>query len=249
MATGPTSGDRPREARRRYERRQALLGVALALVGIPFGLLLHQVVREGPLTELDERLARWLHERAVDHDPAVTVMRAVTFLGSSRFLIIAVTAAVVWLLRSGQRRLALFLAVVSVGGSVISSTVKVVVGRPRPEWDEPLATAFGKSFPSGHAMGSLVCFGALLVVFLPVVPRPWRRAAVAATAVLVVAIGLSRMVLGVHFLSDVLGGYVLGTAWLAGSIALFQTWRIERGRRPTDALEEGLEPEGAHPGG
>ena len=48
------------------------------------------------------------------------------------------------------------------------------------------------------------------------------------------------MVLGVHFLSDVVGGYVLGTAWLVGSVALFETWRVERGRRPSQPFEEGL---------
>jgi undecaprenyl-diphosphatase len=94
-------------------------------------------------------------------------------------------------------------------------------------------------------MSSLVCFGALLVVFLPFVPRLWRRATVAGTGALVLAIGLSRLVLGVHFLSDVLGGFVLGAAWLVGSIALFETWRTERGRRPTRPLTEGLEPEEA----
>lgn len=247
MATRPTSEQQGSAARGRYERRQALLGLAVGLVGIPFGLLVHQVVREGPLTGLDERAARWLHERALDNESVVTVMRVVSFAGSAAFLVPVVTAAVLWLLRTRQRRLALFLAVVGAGGGLISTIVKVAVGRPRPELDEPFTTAFGNSFPSGHSMGSLVCFGALLVVFLPVVPPAWRHATGAATATLVLAIGLSRMVLGVHFLSDVLGGYVLGTAWLAGSVALFQTWQVERGRRPTHPLQEGLEPEEAAP--
>jgi undecaprenyl-diphosphatase len=92
-------------------------------------------------------------------------------------------------------------------------------------------------------MSSLVCFGALVVVFLPFVAPRWRRVAVAGAGVLVLAIGFSRLVLGVHYLSDVLGGYVLGAAWLAGSVALFETWREERGRRPTAPLAEGIEPE------
>jgi undecaprenyl-diphosphatase len=245
VATRETSGEREREASGRFARREVLLALALALVSVPFGLLVHQVVRDGPLTDLDERSARWLHERALDHEPVVTGMRVVSALGSAAFLTAVVTAAVLWLLRSRQHRLALFLAVVCAGGGLISTIVKVAVGRPRPELDEPVATAFGKSFPSGHSMSSLVCFGALLVVFLPFVPRAWRQATVAITAGLVVAVGLSRMVLGVHFLSDVLGGYVLGTAWLVGSVALFETWRIERGRRPTQPLEQGIEPEAA----
>ena len=151
-----------------------------------------------------------------------------------------------WLLRQHHRRLALFLTLVPIGGTVLSTAMKVVVGRSRPDVAEPLDTAFGNSFPSGHSLGSLVCWGALLVVFLPFVPLEHRRKTVIGTGVLVVAVGASRLVLGVHFLSDVLGGYVLGGAWLAGSVALFETWRTERGRRPTDVLREGIEPRARH---
>jgi undecaprenyl-diphosphatase len=238
----PTSEEQGNQARGRYARRQVLLGVALALVAIPFGLLLHQVVVDGPVTGLDERTARWLHDRVVDREPLVSAMRTVSFFGSTAFLFTIVTAAVLWLLLRRERRLAVFLAAVCAGGALINIAVKAAVGRPRPDLDEPVATALGKSFPSGHSMSSLICFGALLVVFLPFVPRAWRQATVAVTAVLVLAIGFSRMVLGVHFLSDVLGGFVLGTAWLVGSVALFETWRTERGRRPTRPLVEGLEP-------
>jgi undecaprenyl-diphosphatase len=59
------------------------------------------------------------------------------------------------------------------------------------------------------------------------------------------AIGFSRLTLGVHYVSDVLGGYVLGAAWLLASVAAFEIWREDRGRRPTKPLEEGVEPEEA----
>jgi undecaprenyl-diphosphatase len=91
-------------------------------------------------------------------------------------------------------------------------------------------------------MSSTVVYGALLLVFLPLVARRLRPALIAAVALLVGAIGFSRLALGVHYISDVLGGYVLGLAWLAASVAAFSTWRVERGRPPVDALE-GLEPE------
>ena len=94
-------------------------------------------------------------------------------------------------------------------------------------------------------MSSLVCYGALLVVFLPLVAPRARRWCVAVTALWVLAIGVSRLALGVHYVSDVLGGYVLGAAWLTGSVAMFEVWRAERGRRPTQPLEEGLDPEEA----
>jgi undecaprenyl-diphosphatase len=138
-----------------------------------------------------------------------------------------------------------YLVTTTVGGALLSTVIKVLVNRPRPEVDHPIVTAFGKSFPSGHALSSTVVLGTVLLVFLPVLGRPHRRVAVVATAALVLAIGASRLLLGVHFLSDVLAGHVLGVAWLTGSTAMFEIWRVERGRRPTAPLVEGVEPEEA----
>jgi undecaprenyl-diphosphatase len=231
--------------RGRYGARQLLVALAVVLVGIPFGLLLHEVTRQGPLTRLDGRLAEHLHEHVANDGIGEALLRAVSFTGKPVFLVFLIGLPALWLLQRGARKLALFLVVVSIGGGVVDSAVKVAVGRPRPHFDEPVATAFGKSFPSGHSMSALICYGALLVVFLPLVPKRLRPWVVAATALWVLAIGISRLALGVHYLSDVLGGYVLGAAWLAGSVAAFETWRAERGRRRTHPLSEGVEPEEA----
>jgi undecaprenyl-diphosphatase len=231
--------------RERYGARELLLGIAVVLVGIPFGFLVHEVTRQGALARFDDRGAVWLHDRMVDDGPAQTLCRIVSFTGTPLFMTILVGLPTLWLLRRRAYRLVLFLVVVSVGGGLVDSAVKAAVGRPRPTFDEPIATAFGKSFPSGHSMSSLICYGALVVVFLPLVParaRPW---CVAATVGWVLAIGLSRLALGVHFVSDVIGGYLLGAAWLIGSVGLFEVWRAERGRRPTHPLTEGLDPDDA----
>ena len=76
-----------------------------------------------------------------------------------------------------------------------------------------------------------------------VIPQVWRRVAIGATIALVVLIGLSRLSLGVHYVSDVLGGYALGAAWLSASVAAFEIWREERGKLPTHPFDEGVEPE------
>jgi undecaprenyl-diphosphatase len=122
--------------------------------------------------------------------------------------------------------------------------VKLAVNRPRPSLEFPIATAFGKSFPSGHAMSSVVVYGSLLLVFLPVMNKVWRRRMFAGFVVLMLVIGFTRLALGVHYLTDVLGGYVLGLAWLAASTAAFSIWRVERGQAPVEPAE-GLEPEAA----
>ena len=227
----------------RYELRATLLGVALVLVGIPFGLLLQQVTTDGFLTALDESAARWTNRRVQGEDGVIGAMHFISFLGKPIFLAIVVGLPALWLLRRGAHKLVIFLAVTCIGGGIVDTLVKLAVGRSRPEVDDPIVEAFGKSFPSGHSMSSLVCYGALLIVFAPLMSAGVRRAATAFVVVLVLAIGVSRLVLGVHFITDIVGGYVLGAAWLIGSVAAFETWRADRGRRTTEPLVEGVEPE------
>jgi undecaprenyl-diphosphatase len=228
----------------RYGLRLTLFGVAFLLVAIPFGLLLEQVERNGPLLRLDTSAARHLHEWVRQSDDLVRGLKILTFLGSPVWFYLIVIPAIVWVWRRGHVRLAVFLIVTTLGGGLLDTIVKEAVGRARPSLVDPVATAHGKSFPSGHAMSSTVVYGALLMVFLPVIGRRYRAAAVGGAIVLVAAIGFTRLALGVHFISDVLGGFVLGLAWLAASTAAFSTWRVERGQPPVE-LGEGLEPEAA----
>jgi membrane-associated phospholipid phosphatase len=227
----------------RYELRILLFALALALVGIPFGFLLHQVATHGPLTGFDEDGAAWLNRQFHDREGAIAALEAISFLGKPIFLFFAVGVPVLWLLRHGGNKLAIFLAVTCLGGGLVDTIVKVAVGRPRPQVEEPILEAFGKSFPSGHSMQAVVCYGALLLVFLPLLDGWKRRLAIGAALTLMLLIGFSRLTLGVHFVSDVLGGYALGAAWLMASVAAFEIWREDRGRRPSHPIEEGVEPE------
>ncbi len=226
----------------RYGLRVTLFGLAFLLVAIPFGLLLEQVKRNGPLLRVDTSAARHLHEWVQNSDDLVRQLKILTFFGSPVWFWVIVVPAVIWVWRRGHVRLAVFLVVTTLGGGLLDTIVKEAVGRPRPSLVDPVATAHGKSFPSGHAMSSTVVYGALLMVFLPVIGRRYRPVVLGGVMVLVAAIGFSRLALGVHFISDVLGGFVLGLAWLAASTAAFSTWRVERGRPAVD-ISEGLEPE------
>jgi len=227
----------------RYGLRLTLLAVAVVLVAVPFGLLLEQVASEGRLTRLDSSLARTLNRQVDPHPLAVDLISAVSFLGKPVWLFVVVGGAVLWLLRGRRQKLAIFLAVTAIGGGLVDSAVKLAVGRPRPVVTNPIVTAAGKSFPSGHAMSSVICYGALMLVFLPMVAPRLRRLVVVLTGLLIALIGASRLALGVHFLSDVVAGFVLGVAWLVASVAVFEVWREERGRLPTEPTSEGVEPE------
>ncbi len=228
----------------RYGLRVTLLAVAFLLVAIPFGWLLSQVEGEGSLVRADTAAARHLHDWVRDAPGTVRVLKVITFLGSPFWFWPVVLPAAIFVWRRHHVRLAVFLAVTVLGGGLLNNLVKVAVDRPRPVLVDPVAVAGGRSFPSGHAMSSTVVYGALLLVFLPVIARRLRPVAVAAAALLVGAICFTRLALGVHYLSDVLGGVVLGLAWLTVSTAAFSTWRVERGRSAVDPME-GLEPEAA----
>lgn len=218
-----------------------MFALGLTLVGIPFGFLLDQVLRDGPLTEVDTWAANTLHDVVRESDLLVQVLQIISFTGKPIFFVVVCVPVGLLLLRRGRLHLTLFLATSTILGGLVDTWVKLAVNRDRPSLEDPVATAFGKSFPSGHAMMSFITYGALLLIFLPVVKR--KRLAIVAAATMIVAIGFTRLALGVHFISDVLGGWVLGAAWLALSTSAFEIWREDRGLRATRPLEEGVEPE------
>ena len=113
-----------------------------------------------------------------------------------------------------------------------------------------VARAAGYSFPSGHALNATLTAGVLLLVFLPYVGRGVARAALwVAALLLTVVTGLSRVALGVHFTSDVLGGWLLGVAVVAATTAAFTSWRAHPGLRPVQPTRDGVAPEvERHPG-
>jgi undecaprenyl-diphosphatase len=117
-----------------------------------------------------------------------------------------------------------------VGAGLLDATLKAVISRPRPPGAGVFLLSSSWSFPSGHAMGSLVGYGMLayvLVVFR-IRGRSMRMGVVIVAAALVVAIGLSRLYLGVHYFSDVIGGYAAGLVWLSACISGLEVAR----RRP-----------------
>lgn len=242
MRALPPSILRRLDLEQRFGLRLTLFAFALVLVAVPFSYLLFEVIREGPFTRFDTSAAGDLHRLVVRRPSAVTALKAISVLGKPLWLGVIVGAGALFVFLRDRRRLAIFLAFTVIGGGVVDSAVKIAVNRPRPVVETPLADAFGKSFPSGHAMSSTVAYGALLLVLLPVVPKAWRWLAFLGTTLLVAGIGVSRLFLGLHFVSDVVAGHILGMAWLAGSAALFNIWRVERGAEAVD-FTDGLEPE------
>jgi len=227
----------------RFGARAALAALALALVALPFGLLLFLVKAQWrPLVDLDGGARDALNGYAADHDGFVSAMEALEVIGSAVVYLPLFSLVALWLVWRRLPRLALFVAVTVGGGPLLNRLVKALVDRTRPVLPDPVAQAEGLSFPSGHAQSSLVAAAVLLLVLLPLLHGRRRVAAVALAAAYALAIGFSRAALGVHYVTDVLAGYALGAAWVAAMAAVFRAWRRDRGRPEVDA-SEGLEPE------
>jgi len=187
-----------------------------------FGCL---VLDGNELTAFDSSLAARLHQHAADH-PAVTAsFMGITSLGNPAELAVLVIGVALVLAWRRCRGLALVWMLVVAGGGILNELLKDWHQRPRPRFEDPLITPGGWSFPSGHAMGSLICYGMLAYLLILALPRSWKRhAVVGALATLVLAIGFSRIYLGAHFCSDVVGGFAASTVYLTGVISALE-WR------------------------
>jgi membrane-associated phospholipid phosphatase len=230
----------------RYGLRLTLFVLSLSLAGIPFALLLIQVSSRGAIVRHDESVSQALFTLKAQFPVLAKAFNLISFLGFPPWFWFLIGGASIYLWVKGLRRLVAFLLSTTIGGSIVNTIVKQAVNRPRPTFRDPGAITFetGKSFPSGHSMSSTIAYGALVLIFLPLIPKRWRVPALIGTVLLVLLIGIARLGLGVHYLSDVLGGYVLGLAWLIASTAAFSIWRVERGGSPVEPLA-GVEPEAA----
>ncbi|GAA0555602.1 hypothetical protein GCM10010172_42960 [Paractinoplanes ferrugineus] len=227
---------------RHFAERSVLGLLAVVAAGLGFGTLLLLVrYRWTPLQRLDQSIADGLNGLVAPHSWAVAALKGVSTAGGPGWLIPLVVVMVVLLLIRRLPRLAIYLGVTGLGALLLDPALKALVGRVRPVVADPIAYGGGASFPSGHTLGSTIVYGSLTLVFLSLVKRRWL---IGVAAVVIVAIGLSRIALGVHFLSDVLAGWLLGLAWISITAYAFRVWRREAGQadRP---LTEGLEPEAA----
>jgi membrane-associated phospholipid phosphatase len=195
-----------------------------------FAFLAQAYTTDDAVAEVDAWLANTLHANLVPS--ATAAFTAVTTLGNTSVLaVVAGMAAAYLLLRRRARDVAL-LAVTLVGAQLLTWVLKEIFERPRPSFDDPVVTAGWFSFPSGHASSSIAVYGALAYVCVGGDRSLRARAFVAGVALLVAAIGFSRLYLGVHYLTDVVAGYSAGLAWLVLAIGIVQT-RYRRSARAT----------------
>ncbi len=195
----------------------ASLGSAVLALVI-FGWLGNEVLA-GKTAHFDLQVRLWAHQFT---SPAMTnAMRALSFIGSAPVLLAASVVLVVVFWMRWSRRAAVWLAVSMLGASVLDLTLKHVFHRTRPEpfFGTPLPHSY--SFPSGHALASFCFFGVLAGLMMTRISSPVVRVVIwCAAALMIAAIGFSRIYLGVHYPTDVLAGYAAAAVWVSAVIAV-----------------------------
>ncbi|WP_405739530.1 phosphatase PAP2 family protein [Streptomyces sp. NBC_01525] len=218
-----TPAPRPLGAPSRYPSVRAPLAVLVGCA-VP-AVVLTVLVTAGwaPLIGLDRTVADTLHTAAVGAPGWTHVNRILTDWVWDPWTMRAVLAVAVGLLvRRGAWLLGVWVAATSLLGTGLQQGLKAAVDRDRPVWPDPVDSAHYQAFPSGHALSVTVAAGLLLWLLRRHAPRPalWR-AAVAVAAVSMAGVGFTRVFLGVHWLSDVVGGWLLGATVVAASVTAY----------------------------
>ncbi|MFJ9113727.1 phosphatase PAP2 family protein [Streptomyces sp. NPDC102283] len=205
-------------------RTAAVVGAA-ALV-----LLVLVAARWSPLMSLDRSVADALHRHAVTDPGLVHVSRVLTdWVWDPWTMRALIAVAVVLLWWRGARPLALWLAATSLIATLLQQGLKAAVGRERPQWPDPVDSAHYAAFPSGHAMTAVVTCGLFVWLLRLYGAGPGARGAALAVAVVsAVGVAATRVYLGVHWLTDVVGGALLGVAVVALSAAAYARYSVAR---------------------
>jgi len=189
---------------------------------LAFGGITQDVVGHNEAALLDPHITAW----AVAHRTGwlTGVMKVVTWLGSAAVIIpLAAIVGVYFVLRRHRWQPLALLAAALAGAIGLYNIIKPLVGRPRPPPPIWIGHFSGAAFPSGHATQSVACY-ATLAVILGTGRSARAKTVLWSTAALVaLAVGASRVYLGAHWLTDVLGGYTLGASWVAAVIIVMTT--------------------------
>lgn len=201
----------------------------LALVGAVFlfGNIAEDVVTADEITMLDVQVSQWFHAHA---SPLLTLfMLLVTHLHSTAGIIVFCLLLSSWFVGIKAWDWLLTLVLTVPVGMLLNVLLKNVFQRARPSFDDPFLTLASYSFPSGHTAAATLFYGVLAAYLIyRVTSWHWRLFIVLLAIILVALVGLSRMYLGVHYLSDVLAAVAWSSGWLAFSLTAAGTWRRRR---------------------
>jgi undecaprenyl-diphosphatase len=196
----------------------AIIGFAFAAGAlVSFFELADEIGVDESLAQFDEQLAAALG-RHLSYE-TLRVFSVVTMLGDREVLIVIATLVAVALLLMRRWVLAGAWVVATAAGGLLNVLLKELFERPRPLHDHGLVTETSFSFPSGHASGSMLIYSLLGYLIVRHTPKAWHIPTAVAMVAIIIFVGSSRVILQVHYFSDVLAGYASAAAWVALCIA------------------------------
>ena len=224
------------------------LALVLVLIGVvALGILAYLVRSNSELAELDSSIGQW----GVDHRTSwsTDALELVTWLGDTHLVIVlAAVVGIVEYIRRPSRWIAPFLLVVIGGQVLLTNSVKQVLDRVRPDFN-PIAETLGPSFPSGHSAIAAAFFGAVALLVCRGRSPSGRAVIVGVAAALAAGVACSRVMLGVHWFSDVVAGVLFGWAWFSACSIAFGGRLLRFGAPAEKAAEVAKEDLRTHPVG
>ena len=212
-------------------------GALIAIVATMTFAELAEHVLAGGTQAFDVAILQWLHAH---QSPLLTaVMTEMTYLGTGTVVITVVGVAALFLWHTEHKHSARLLLAATIGNILLNGALKLVYHRPRPSVFAWQTTAVSSSFPSGHAMSATVVYGTVAYLLLRLQKHTWAKMLTLGGAIiLILLICLTRLYLGVHYPSDVLGGIVVGLAWAAFCMATLEASLALGRRRASGAILE-----------
>ena len=213
------------------------LGFFVAAAAIAIFAALASAVTAGFTQRFDESVLRWFEQNRTE--TVNLVMLEITTLGTGVVLIMIVLIASVFLWVTKHHWSVYVLLIGVLGAKLFNTLLKGTFARERPSIVEWATQVHSASFPSGHAMSSIVVYGSVAYLVSRLEPsRRLKTVTYGLAAIIVVLIGISRMYLGVHYPSDVIAGFLAGLAWIALVATLLTSVRYFADRRPETHVEE-----------
>jgi len=196
--------------------------VVFAIMTLTLGEISEDAIKHEPLTVADARLSTWLH---VHGSPLLTKAMFVATSFGAPLTVTCIAVAVGLYLLWRRRFYWLAALVLSVpGGALLNRLLKYAFHRARPHFDDPILTLTSYSFPSGHTMMASVLYGVVAAYLFAQTPDwRWRVLIIFSGSFLIALVGFSRIYLGAHYLSDVLGAMAEGLAWLSLCLTVVYT--------------------------
>jgi undecaprenyl-diphosphatase len=194
-------------------------------------------VRSGGTQKFDDSVMRWI---AAHQNPLVQqTMLEVTALGTGAVVAMIVFVAALFLWLNKHKHSAILLLVANFGGIILNNLLKLGFDRPRPQVFKWGTYAASSSFPSGHAMSSVIVYGTVAYLAARLQQRPASRALTLAFAALIIfLICASRMYLGVHYPSDIAAGLIIGLAWAGFCMAILEAAQLYAKRNAPQMLND-----------